>query len=284
MGCSSSKSASDASGPGQPGQLFVTAARLLALRIKALPPGYSLKRLGAPSGDNGWVVAQADDSAAEAAAYDTAFSGGAAWGVELETAFVRAHPGLACTVYERDARAQLPANSGLTLVRQALGDGSNGTVSTETALASSTNAFVKLDLEGGEYKLIPPMAARGDLSKIRQLVLEIHGAEDIRLHPDYYAKMSGTTPAEATLGRQFEIIDQLLKTHALVHVHANNACATHTVAGQSLPSVFECTLLRKADFPAFKWPNSTRALPDPAIDAPNVVGKPQVTLGPPFLA
>lgn len=289
MGCATSKSVSDIEAAASAAQLFVNGARLLALRVKALPPGYVLTRLGAPSGDDGWVVAQASDASIEAAAYDTAFSGGAAWGVALESAFVESHPGVGCTVYDACVdvpNAQLPAGTpaAVKLVKQALGDGSTDTLFADAALAACNSAFVKLDLEGAEYRLLPKMFARGDLQKIRQLVIEIHGAEDIRLHPAYYAKMSGVTSAEATLGHQFAILDLVMKTHALVHVHANNACTTHMVAGQTLPSVFECTFLRKADFPKHKWINSTRALPDMAVDSANVVGKPQMSLGAPFSA
>lgn len=284
MGCSSSKSAS-ADAPSET-NLFVTGARLKALRVKELPPGYVLKRMGAPTGDDGWVVAQASDAAVEAAAYDGALAGGAAWGIGLETAFAQAHPGVSLTIYDGAPRAALPAGTpaGVSLVKQALGDGAGASSSASAALKSFKNAFVKLDLEGGEYALVPQLCASGDIAKVRQLVLEVHGAEDVRLNPDYYKAKSGVTPAVATLGAQFSMLEQVLKTHALVHVHANNACATHTVAGLSLPAVLECTFLRKADFPGFKWPNSTRALPDATLDCANVKGKPQQPLGAPFVA
>jgi hypothetical protein len=284
MGCFPSKAA--AGDAPSPVDLFVTAARLKALRVKALPPGYDLQRAGAPAGDDGWVVARASDATAETSAYDVAIAGGAAWGIGLETSLAQAHPGVAVTIYDGTPLAALPPGlpANVKLVKQALGDGSSGTTSASAALANAKNAFVKLDLEGGEYALVPALCASGDMAKIRQLVLEVHGAEDVRRHSDYYKTKSGVTPVQATLGAQFAMLEQVLKTHALVHVHANNACAMHTVAGLPLPSVFECTFLRKADFPGFKWPNSTRALPDPVLDCANVAGKPQAPLAAPFLA
>ena len=114
-----------------------------------------------------------------------------------------------------------------------------------------------MDIEGGEVPLFSSLSDT-DLLKIKQLVIEFHSATDLN------------------------IPTRLAKTHWLVHFHANNCCGTAIVNGVRVPKVFECTYIRRG--PGDNFALNKRAIPDPDLDQPNLVGKPEIELqGEPFV-
>ena len=84
--------------------------------------------------------------------------------------------------------------------------------------------IVKMDIEGHEwqyFKYLPD----NFLIKIKQMSLEFHyPLNDIE---------------------NFKVLQRLANTHYLIHFHVNNSNPPHFMFGKLIPSVFECTYVRK---------------------------------------
>jgi hypothetical protein len=104
------------------------------------------------------------------------------------------------------------------------------------------NIFLKLDIEGGENDLFDSLSD-DDLLKIKQLVIEFHSADQIK------------------------IPKRLEKTHWLVHYHGNNHEGVVIRDGVELPMVFECTYIRKNKNEFL--PYNSKMIPDKIVDFPN---------------
>jgi hypothetical protein len=105
-------------------------------------------------------------------------------------------------------------------------------------------AFVKLDIEGGEYDLLPAIARHAPL--INGLVVELHDLD--------------------RMGRRMEEVMEALSADFVVsHVHANNY--TGFVPDTRLPVTLEVTLVNRALAPAELLPDPG-PFPDPVLDRP----------------
>lgn len=160
----------------------------------------------------------------------------------------------------------LPTNDNrITFIKKNLGKyETTETTNLKNYMDSFENIFMKIDIEGHEFRLFPELESY--MSKIKQLVLEIHSPGDIKLHPTYFKGLE-----DIDHQFMFNMFAMINKTHTLVHVHANNGCQSHICDGVILPNVFECTFIRN-DFVTDKLPNKT-PLPLP-IDMRNIVDRP----------
>lgn len=105
-------------------------------------------------------------------------------------------------------------------------------------------AFVKLDIEGGEYDLLPAVARHARL--INGLVIELHDLD--------------------RMGRRMEeVMDALSGEFVVSHVHANNY--TGFVPGTRLPATLEVTLVNRALVPGDPGLDPG-PFPDPVLDRP----------------
>ena len=130
-----------------------------------------------------------------------------------------------------------------------------------------SNLFMKIDIEGKEFRLFPTFS-EDQMKKIKQLVVEIHTPGDIQLYPDYFKGLS-----DITHEHMFEMFRMINCTHTLVHLHPNNGCKTHWIDSIMFPNVFECTFIRN-DLIVKKQPN-TNFIPQ-SIDMPNIPSLPIV--------
>jgi hypothetical protein len=128
-----------------------------------------------------------------------------------------------------------------------------------------SNAFVKMDIEGHEFGVLPAL----DLSKVKQLVVEIHTPNDIQLHPSYFTGLVVTNEDMENMLRYIQ------NTHTLVHLHGNNGCGMHLNKGVLLPDVFECTFIRN-EFILNKNKN-TEDVPT-VYDSPNCADRCDISL------
>lgn len=120
-------------------------------------------------------------------------------------------------------------------------------------LGENTQIFVKMDIEGSEYRVFRDFAAFAD--QILGLVIEFHDVDF-------------ATP-------QFlDAVGHLKKRYDLVHIHANNFA---DVAPNGWPPLMELSFERANLSPHPSRP-STRSYPLPGIDAPNNPGAPEITL------
>ncbi len=227
-------------------------------------------RVGRP-GDGGYVICALEGG------YDCMLSGGIANDVSFEQDFLTRYGPMPCYAFDGTVASLPVQDTRINFVRKNLGAANTATLTNlHTYMEPYTNIFMKIDIEGHEFRLFPSFTA-DHLRRIKQLVLEVHTPADIAAHPAYFAGLQDVRPAH-----MFALFQQLLPTHTLVHVHPNNGCATHTLEGIPFPNVFECTFVRN-DCVTEKARN-TETLPT-SLDMPNVPSKPVVTFrGAPWTA
>ncbi len=110
---------------------------------------------------------------------------------------------------------------------------------------------LQMDIEGAEYAVLAS-TKNEVLKQFKVLIIEFHGLESL-----------------ATLGRfeLFEsILNRLLQSFQIVHLHPNNADKVFNVNGLMIPSVVEITFLQRDDDKSFS--NVSVTLPHP-LDRPN---------------
>jgi len=132
------------------------------------------------------------------------------------------------------------------------------------------NIFMKIDIEGHEFRLMPSIIENNLINKIKQLVIEIHSPADIELYPEYFKGLSDIKNEQ-----MFNLLKKINETHTLVHLHANNGCKMNTIDGINIPHVFELTYIRN-EFITKKIRNENQ-LPTP-LDMPNIPSKIDYTL------
>ena len=103
---------------------------------------------------------------------------------------------------------------------------------------------MKMDIEGAENYLFASLSDN-DLLKIKQLVIEFHSPT------------------------QIVIPSRLANTHWLVHLHGNNNGSIVLIENIPVPSVFECTYIRKDNIQYL--PFNKTPIPDNSVDQPNVL-------------
>ena len=232
---------------------------------------HALVRLGR-RGDGGYVVADLPGK------YDAFVSAGIGCDASFESAVLRRQPGLCCTAFDGTVDALPPdAHAAMRFVRKNVGsvDDEDTTTLLDT-LRECTDAMLKLDVEGHEFRCLPCLC--DELRRVKQLVIEWHSPGDIQKHPDYFRGLGDVTHAA-----MWALLERIAATHTLVHLHPNNSCDTHLVDGCVLPDVFECTYVRSDLVRSAPRPNR-QPLPTP-LDEPNDAARPvRVFDGPPFVA
>ncbi len=117
-------------------------------------------------------------------------------------------------------------------------------------LSDEPDLFVKMDVEGAEYDLLPDMM-RG-ARHIAGMVVELHECGD--RWDDFAAAMDAFAPS-----------------FAIVHLHGNNS--SPLIPGTDVPLVMEVTVVNRALLPAVLAP-STASYPRAGLDRPNDRGRP----------
>jgi hypothetical protein len=118
-------------------------------------------------------------------------------------------------------------------------------------LGGARHVFVKMDIEGDEYRVIPELAHFAD--RIDVLAIEFHN----------------TDPLRAVFEAQLR---DLLEHFAIVHLHGNNIAG---VAADGLPDAVEITFISR------RFPVSNRhrdRLPVAGLDLPNDPKRPELEL------
>ena len=225
---------------------------------------FSKKRIGKPN-DGGYVIANLPD------VYDLFLSGGIANDNTFETDFLFEYPNIPCYAFDGTI-PQLPqSNDKIVFIKKNLGNINNNEITNlHEYMENNHNIFMKIDIEGHEFRLLPTFFGNEYIQKIKQLVVEIHSPADIQLYPDYFTGLN-----DITNSKMFELFYNMNKTHTLVHFHANNGCKMAQIDGINIPHVFELTYIRN-DFISEKKRN-TEKLPT-ILDMKNIEDKPDYEL------
>lgn len=220
-------------------------------------------RLG-KSNDGGYVICILPGG------YDCFISGGVSDDISFDQAFLDRYAPLKCLAFDGTIEKLPEDDSRITFVRKNLGNHDGDfTTNLQKYLDPYSNVFMKIDIEGNEFRLLPGLIGEY-LKKVKQLVIEIHSPGYFQLHPVWFAEFS-----DVKHEFMFNLLAEINRSHTLVHLHANNACQTHTFDGILLPNVFECTYIRN-DFVAVLEKN---IFPLPTrYDMPNDPSQPDITL------
>jgi hypothetical protein len=197
------------------------------------------------------------------APYDILISCGVSDNIDFEVDFCRQLPGVKCFAFDGTVESLPNMAENVKFIKQNVGNGTDGTTNLKEYIGDHQNVFLKMDIEGHEFRVFPELS--DVMYRIKQIVVEIHSPGDIQLHPTYFKGLSDITHPV-----MFNMLEMINKTHTLVHVHPNNGCEVHRYQGTLLPNVFECTFVRN-DFVVSKIKNT---LPLPmSFDKPNVKEK-----------
>ena len=225
---------------------------------------YPKKRVG-NAGDGGYIICDLPDN------YDVLISGGICDNITFENHFLELFPQIECFAFDGTVDGLPRKNPKITFVRKNLGAENTESLSNlQEYLEPFHNIFMKIDIEGHEYNLFPAFSEK-HMSKIKQLIIEIHTPADIKVKPLYYRDVGHITNSD-----MYNMIKSISKTHTLVHLHGNNGSRLcHMIEGVIVPNVFECTFIRN-DFISNKVLND-EPLPT-SLDSPNLVGAPDFSL------
>ena len=214
--------------------------------LQVYDPGCSKRRVGSKH-DGGYVVIDCTTK------YDKFLSAGVETNIDFEQAFLQLHPVVECEAFDGTV-ASFPQTSEqrIHFHKKNIGPGNSDTVTNWHAyLDEYKNVFIKMDIEGSEYEWLNTLTTN-HLEHILQLVIEFHSPYKNEQH--------------------WKMIDKLNATHYLVHLHGNNYAGIVQFSPNPtqaiLPDVFECTFVRKTEFPHPPAYNSM-ALPVPGLDTPN---------------
>lgn len=103
---------------------------------------------------------------------------------------------------------------------------SRNTVNLRKYINNFNNIFLKMDIEGHEFPWLNSLSL-DDLSKFKQIAIELHGINDNSFDFNQNLKI--------------DCIKKLFQTHYIIHVHANNNCGIIN----NIPHVIEITYVRK---------------------------------------
>ena len=227
---------------------------------------YPKLRIGKPH-DGGYVICDLRNTVE----YDHVISGGVANDISFECDLLGLHPELQCDAFDGTVNDLPYYHDRITFHKLNLGN-SNTQYSTDLTeyIKHKSNIFMKVDIEGHEFRLLPALISRGLINNIAQLVIEIHTPADIHLYPDYFAGLG-----DITNDTMFDTLSRLAATHVLVHLHPNNGCKTHYIDGIKVPNVFECTYVRRIG--GIQYSRNTAPIPS-QLDMKNIPGNSEVTL------
>lgn len=220
-----------------------------------------LKQRIGKNNDGGYVIVNLPDS------YDLFISGGISDDISFEEYLLQLYPNLICYAFDGTI-TDLPNsnNNRITFYKKNLGDNNTDNLTNlHEYIEPYHNIFMKMDIEGHEFKIMPTIIEKNLMNNIKQLVIEIHSPGDIHTFPEYYKGLS-----DIDNNTMFHLLNKINNTHTLVHFHANNGCNLQNIDGIPLPHVFELTYIRN-DFVTEKIKNN-EALPT-VLDMQNIENK-----------
>ena len=216
--------------------------------------------------DGGYVLCELNTN------YDCFISGGIASSDDFSYYFIEKYNIRKEDCYGVDGTVEtLPGNliGKMNFIKKNIGSNETDKITTLVGIIEKfNNVFVKMDIEGGEWEWFSCLKIE-DLSKIAQLVIELHGITDSSWH---YGLTFDKFGCDKNL--KVEYLRKLNKTHYLVHAHGNNADKIN-ICG--IPNVIELTYVNKKYFN--KKPDLNRIpLPIKSLDYSNDRLRPDYSL------
>lgn len=117
--------------------------------------------------------------------------------------------------------------------------------------------ILKIDIEGSEYEVFNDPSVYNLLNNCLQIIIEFHDVSK-------------------NLEKLFSFMEQVSKTHSLIHIHSNNHTGTFMVDDKNIPDTLEMTLLLNEYISKKEYSKAT--YPIPGLDRPCHKLKPDITL------
>ena len=218
--------------------------------------GLSKVRVGNPDGDGGYVMADAFDGVA--GALSVGIGADVSWDLDI------ANRGIDVFQYDHTVSGPPVSHprfhfSPVGIAEAGSPDGSFMSLDQMVAaIPADGDVIAKLDAEGAEWPALTSVS-RQTMCRLAQIVIELH------------APMTGDGAAGI---RNLAVLERIARTHAVVHVHANNYAGVGSLDGIRVPDVVEITWLRRAGI-AFA-PCSERF--PTALDRPNDPERPDIPM------
>ena len=225
---------------------------------------YEKTRVG-KNNDGGYIITELPGD------YDIFLSGGVSDDISFENDILLKYHNLVCYAFDGTISKFTIENERIIFINKNLGnENSDYVTNLHEYMKNYNNIFMKMDIEGHEFKIFPTFFENNYIKKIKQLVIEIHSPRDIEIHPDYYKGLSNIKNEH-----MFELFKNINKTHILIHFHANNGTQMNNINGIDIPHVFELTYIRN-DF-IKEYIRNDQPLPT-HLDMPNITYMNDVTL------
>jgi len=106
----------------------------------------------------------------------------------------------------------------------------NNNANLDFFIKSYNDIFMKMDIEGDEYKWFDSKTNE-ELMKFKQFTVEFHGINDDSFNFSSECKK--------------RVFSKIAETHYLIHAHGNNYAGTQLVNEYPIPNVIELTYIRK---------------------------------------
>lgn len=188
---------------------------------------YPKIRLGKDN-DGGYIISTEFDN------YDCMLACGVSDDISFEEDFLTKYPNTICYAFDGTVGGTFPTtDKNIIFVNKNIGISNN---EKETNLHEYfdkyENIFVKMDIEGYEFPWLSTLN-ENQLKKLKQLVVEYH-------YPASYEQ-------------NWKMLEKLLNTHVLVHIHSHNGCGFNRIKYQNnknekniiIPNLIECTYILK---------------------------------------
>ena len=195
------------------------------------------KRIGKDN-DGGYVISMLPNS------YDLFISSGISNDISFESNFLDLYPDIRCYAFDGTISSLPAQHNRITFFKKNLGYCNSDTLTNlHEYIENYDNIFMKIDIEGHEFKIMPTIIKNKLMKKIKQFLIEVHTPADINMFPEYFKGVSDINNND-----MFNLFNEINNTHTLVHFHANNGSKIQKIDGITLPHVFELTYIRNDFF------------------------------------
>ena len=158
---------------------------------------------------------------------DYFISGGGGPEISFEFDFMNKFPNIEGVIFDGTISHEVDLPKKLTFIRKNIGSVNNESLTNLVDyIKDYKDVFLKMDIEGGEWDLFTSEFVNY-LGNIKQIALEVHHL------------FSGDP-------RIIKALENINKTHHLVHIHDNNYCHSFVhIKDRTYPQVLELTYIRK---------------------------------------
>ena len=201
--------------------------RLISLIRPKRVVGFSKVRIGNAGGDGGYIMVDAFDGIS--GALSIGIGGDVSWDLDIANRGIR--------VFQYDHTVSGPPVSHplfhfsrVGIAATSAPDGSFKSLDQIVAdIPGSRDLIAKIDVEGAEWPALSSVSRR-TMRRLAQVTVELHEPMPRRISAGL---------------RNLRTLERIGRTHAVVHVHANNYAGVDSLDGIRIPSVLEVSYLRK---------------------------------------